>query len=239
MIIDNGFDFQWISFFRCSNCDDEAFDLMAESGCIGVFLGIESGDQRILKNMNKFARTDRYSYGIDQLKKRNIVTLASLVLGFPGENEESVRNTIDFLNRNQPDYYTVELYYHNNLAPVEGQREKYGLKGSGYSWRHDTMSWDEACDFKSTFVRSVSGPAVLPLYGLSIWSLPYLLDKGFDIPQITRFLGGATDLMIRGLEADYLDPEAELATIGRLLGDLPCGVGGRKRATGMPSVSRL
>lgn len=224
MMADEHLGFEWISFFRCSNSDDEAFDLMAEAGCKGVFLGIESGDQRILQNMNKFARTDRYAYGIRELRKRGISTLASLVLGFPGETEESVRNTMGFLNETQPDFYTVELYYHNNLAPIEGQRDKYGLTGSGYSWRHDSMSWEEAAALKSVFVRGIEGPSVLPLYGLSIWSLPYVQDKGFTVPQIKQFLKGATDLMIRSLDANYMPPEPELDAMARLLGELPQGL---------------
>jgi radical SAM PhpK family P-methyltransferase len=224
MMADEHLDFEWISFFRCSNSDDEAFDLMAEAGCKGVFLGIESGDQRILKNMNKFARTDRYAYGIQELRKRGISTLASLVLGFPGETEESVHNTMGFINQTQPDFYTVELYYHNSLAPIEAQRDQYGLTGSGYSWRHDTMSWEEAASLKSVLVRGIDGPAVLPLYGLSIWSLPYVQDKGFTMPQIKRFLKGATNLMIRSLDVDYMPPEPELDAMARLLGDLPRGL---------------
>ncbi|MCP5106701.1 MAG: radical SAM protein, partial [bacterium] len=51
MMIKNNFDFKWVSFLRCANVDEEGVELMAESGCIGSFLGIESGDARILKNM--------------------------------------------------------------------------------------------------------------------------------------------------------------------------------------------
>ncbi|GHF65604.1 hypothetical protein GCM10010218_53900 [Streptomyces mashuensis] len=217
MMIENKFDLRWVSFFRCSNADDEAFDLMAEAGCIGVFLGIESGDQRILKNMTKFARTDRYEYGIRELTRRGIVTLASIVLGFPGENEESVTNTIDFLNRTQPTFYNVQLYYHDVLAPIEKQREKYGIEGSGYSWRHATMSWQEAADWKDEFIRRVQGPALMPLYGLSIWCIPYLLSQGMTMEEITRFVRSATRLVIKGLDAEWIDPEPELDAIVREL----------------------
>src|SRR5580692_8915848 len=58
MMIDKAWGFEWISFFRCSNADEEAFDLMARSGCIGVFLGIESGDQTILEYMDKHAKVE-------------------------------------------------------------------------------------------------------------------------------------------------------------------------------------
>jgi hypothetical protein len=72
MMIANDFKFRWVSFLRCSNVDEEALDLMKESGCIGVLLGIESGDQRILQLMNKSAKVDRYHWGIAELNKRGI-----------------------------------------------------------------------------------------------------------------------------------------------------------------------
>jgi radical SAM PhpK family P-methyltransferase len=217
MMIDNRFDLRWVSFFRCSNADDEAFDLMAEAGCLGVFLGIESGDQRILQNMTKFARTDRYRYGIEALTKRGMITLASIVLGFPGENEESVRNTLDFVNETRPTFYNVQLYFHDVLAPVERQRAKYGIQGSGFSWKHDTMSWQEGVILKDDFVSKVTESALMPLYGLSIWCIPYLLANGMTMDTITRFVKAATGYVVKSLGADHVDPQEELRTMAAAL----------------------
>ncbi|MEV0326060.1 PhpK family radical SAM P-methyltransferase [Micromonospora echinospora] len=223
MMIDRKLDLRWVSFFRCSNADDEAFDLMAEAGCLGVFLGIESGDQQILKNMTKFAKTDRYEYGIEQLTSRGMVTLASIVLGFPGETEKTVRNTLDFVNRTRPTFFNVQLYYHDVLAPIERQRELYGIEGSGYSWKHYTMSWQEAADWKDDFVRNVTGSSLMPLYGLSIWAIPYLLSNGLTMDQITRFTRAATDLVVQGLDADHVDPEPAIAHVSRALAGVTAG----------------
>src|SRR5262249_11843463 len=55
MMIRNRFNLRWISYLRCGNMDDEAIRLAAESGCVGALLGIESGDENVLKVMNKFA----------------------------------------------------------------------------------------------------------------------------------------------------------------------------------------
>ena len=44
MMIRNRFDITWTSYFRCSNADEETFDLIREAGCVAVFAGIESGD---------------------------------------------------------------------------------------------------------------------------------------------------------------------------------------------------
>lgn len=217
MMIKNRFGFNWVSFFRCSNADDEAFDLMAQAGCIGVFLGIESGDQRILENMRKFAKLDRYRYGISALRERGIMTLASLILGFPGENEESVRNTVAFLNETRPTFYNVQLYYHDVLAPVEQRRGEFGIEGAGYSWRHASMSWQEGVAWKESFIQSVTGSALLPLYGLSIWAVPYLMSEGYTTSQIVRFAHQATGLLQRSITASYLDPGIEIPTIADAL----------------------
>jgi radical SAM PhpK family P-methyltransferase len=217
MMIDNKFDLNWVSFFRCSNADEEAFDLMAEAGCIGVFLGIESGDQRILKNMTKFAKTDRYRFGIEQLTQRGMITLASIVLGFPGENAESVQNTLDFVNETRPTFYNVQLYFHDVLAPIERQRELYGIHGSGYSWRHDTMTWQEGVAYKDDFIAKATGSALMPLYGLSIWCIPYLLAKGMTMETVIKFVRAATGYVIKSLDADYVDPEEELRTMAKAL----------------------
>src|SRR5262249_16874448 len=153
MMARNKFGFNWFSFFRCSNADDEAFDLMAESGCKGVFLGIESGDQRILKNMNKFADVGRYRYSIRRLNERGIITFATIIVGFPGETTESVRNTTNFLQETSPMFYRLELYYHYTNVPIHKEAEKYGIRGTGYSWKHNTMDWIEASGHLQTMYR--------------------------------------------------------------------------------------
>lgn len=51
-------------------------------GCIGVYLGIESGDQRILKLMEKFADVRRYREAIRKLRERDILTFASFIVGY-------------------------------------------------------------------------------------------------------------------------------------------------------------
>ncbi len=86
MMIHKKYNFNWFSYFRCSNSDEEAIDLMTESGCKGVFLGIESGSPDILKKMNKAATVELYDRGIQMLRERGILTFGSFIVGFPGEN---------------------------------------------------------------------------------------------------------------------------------------------------------
>jgi anaerobic magnesium-protoporphyrin IX monomethyl ester cyclase len=90
MIIGN-FDFNWFSYFRIKEMDEEAAQLMKDSGCKGVFLGLESNDDQILKNMNKNATDKDYKKGLELLHKYSIPAFACFLLGFPGESPQSVK----------------------------------------------------------------------------------------------------------------------------------------------------
>jgi radical SAM PhpK family P-methyltransferase len=199
MIIKNKFQFQWFSYFRCSNADEEVFDLMAESGCKGVFLGIESGDENILKNMNKFASVDVYKRGISELEKRNIFTYASIIVGFPGETEDSINNTIQFIQETKPTFWRAELYFHNIKTKIQEKSKEYGLVGSGYGWRHNTMDWKKAILLIEDMYRKVEDSVFLPLHGFDFWAIPYLIGKGFSVESIKKFLKVGQGIMLKSL----------------------------------------
>jgi p-methyltransferase len=219
LIIKKGYSFDWYSFFRCSNTDDEAFDLMAMSRCKGVFLGIESGDENILKGMNKFANIERYKYGIRKLKERGIITFASIIVGFPGETEQSVRNTTEFLEDTCPDFYRAELYYHYSDVPIHKQADVYGIHGAGYSWKHNTMDWRRAAELVQTMYKTISGPAVYPAYMFDFWSIPYLRGKGLTIDQITGFTRIAQEILVNSFGESVPDAsrqEDQLLTLFKI-----------------------
>ena len=212
-LIAEGLRFRWISFFRCSNVDAEALDLMAESGCMAVYLGVESGDERILKAMNKYATAEQYRRGITELHKRGIITFGSFIIGYPGETEETVRNTYAFIEETKPRFYNVQLYFHNPIAPINQRREEFEIEGQHYSWRHRTMDWKEGSYWTNWLLKNVTNSIQLPLYGFSIWSIPYLLVHGFRLDEIERFSRTAQQIMLRGLNDGLEQYDLEFATI--------------------------
>lgn len=218
MMIKNKFDFDWYSFFRCSNSDDEAFDLMERSRCKGVFLGLESGDPGILTNMNKFSSVEKYRVGIRRLKERNITTFASIIVGFPGETEASVRNTIAFLEETSPMFYRAELYYHYTNVPIHQRAAEFGIRGAGYSWKHNSMDWRTASRFVEEIYSTIKGPSVLPGYMFDFWSIPYLRGQGFSVDQIKKFAEIAQEILVKGLNespVDYSLYEGRLTNVFR------------------------
>jgi radical SAM PhpK family P-methyltransferase len=200
LMIERQWNFEWISFFRCSNADEEAFDLMEKSGCIGVFLGIESGDQTILEYMEKHAKVERYQWGVEQLRQRNIVTFASIICGFPGETRETAAHSLEFLEAAQPTFFNVQLYYHDPRSPIARRAEEFAIRGGGYSWQHRGMDWRLGADLAKRAFRDVRGSVPLSLYNFSIWSLPYLLSKGFTMQQLVDFGKITREMLVAGFD---------------------------------------
>lgn len=189
MMIEEDLGLRWYSYFRCSNArDEESFDLAAASGCAGVFLGIESGDPVILGNMHKLAQDSQYRVGLQRLNERGITTFASIIVGFPGETEKTVQNTVDFLNETRPTFWRAQAWWANTRSPVFLKKDDYGIQGEGYHWAHNTMSSAEAAGLTDHMFNSVTESVWLPLYDFDFWSLPYLAGKGVGTEDMVNML---------------------------------------------------
>ena len=195
MMIEKDYGFNWFSYFRCSNSDEEAFDLMARSGCKGVFLGIESGSPTILKNMNKAATIEKYAKGMEMLHARDIMTFGSFIVGFPGETEETVNETIDFIRATKPDYYRTQMWYCEPGTPIQNQRETYRIEGEGFVWSHNTMDSLEAMDHIDRMFLSIDDSTWLPQWSFDFWIIPYLLGKGISFKRFKEFMAPAHKLL--------------------------------------------
>jgi len=188
MMIRKNYGFRWNSYLRSDHADEEAVELMARSGCEGVFLGIESGSNTILKAMNKTSRREDYMRVIPQLREVGILSHANIIIGFPGETEATVRETISLIETARPDYYRAQLWYCDPTTPVWRQREQLQLKGAAFRWSHPTMDSDAACDWVDRLFREIKGSTWLPQYGFEQWSLYYLQRRGMSRQQLQEFV---------------------------------------------------
>jgi radical SAM PhpK family P-methyltransferase len=188
MMIRKNYGFRWNSFYRSDHGDEETIELMAEAGCEGVFLGVESGSDQMLQRMNKTARRRHYSDAIASFSAHNISTYASLIIGFPGETEESVEETISFIEETRPEYYRAQLWYADPVTPIWQEREKYGVVGQGFSWRHDSMDAERACDWIDQMFLQIENSTWLPQFGFEQWSTFYLQRKGMSRVGVRNFV---------------------------------------------------
>ncbi|OQP65530.1 hypothetical protein A3860_17855 [Niastella vici] len=203
MMIAEKYPFRWHCFYRCGNSDEEAIMLMKDAGCTGVFLGIESANDTILSIMNKKSRRNDYATAITLLRKHGILTFASIFVGFPGETYESYKDTMDFIEETAPDFCRPLVWYCDTTTPIWRDREKHGIKGNSFNWQHNTMNAREACDLMEESFMSLKSPTVyVPDPGFNFISIYYLLQRGFTVEQIKRYLTNFNN----GVKAKMLFP---------------------------------
>jgi len=182
------YSFRWNCNFRSQHSDEEAIALMKECGCEGVFLGIESGSDTILRNMNKKSRVANYRQGVSWLKKHGIMTYASFIVGFPGETEETIAETVDFIETAQPDFFRAQLWYYDTMTPIHRQAAAYGLRNSQFEWAHDTMTAPEAADWIDHMHSNIRNSVWLPQNDFDYPSLFNLLSRSWTVGEIKAFL---------------------------------------------------
>jgi anaerobic magnesium-protoporphyrin IX monomethyl ester cyclase len=188
MMIRNAYPFKWNCNYRCDHGDDEIISLMARAGCEGVFLGVESGSNQMLQNMNKTARREDYLRAIPRLKEEGILAHANVFVGYPGETMDTIAETLDLISRTKPDTFSAQIWYANPLTSVFEKKSAFEIVGSSFRWSHKTMDAATACDLVDRIFLGVDDSTFLPQYGFFQWSLFYLQRFGMGVDQIKRYL---------------------------------------------------
>jgi len=177
------YDFEWFSFLRVQFVDEEIVQLMKDSGCKGVYLGVESASDKVLKNMNKRATSAEFYRGVGLLAKYGITSMSALVLGFPGETEETIRESVNFIENSGTDFYSLKEFFYIKHTKVYDDREQYGLTGMGNRWSHDTMTSEDASRIKIELFKEIRNSIHIDP-DTSLWYWAYLCDQGFTIPEV-------------------------------------------------------
>jgi len=124
--------------FRCNgnlrNDNKKSLQALVNAGCREYSVGIESGDQRMLKLMNKCTTVERNKQVLQWTKEVGLPVKAFIMVGYPGETWESVQNTINFIKETNPEYYTIF-----NFSPLPGSDtfanpELYNIKFRHHNW---------------------------------------------------------------------------------------------------------
>ncbi|KON32290.1 hypothetical protein AC478_00750 [miscellaneous Crenarchaeota group-1 archaeon SG8-32-3] len=103
----------WDCETRVDMVDEELLTAMYNAGCITVWFGVESGSEKILCQMNKKIKLEETRQAFKTAQKVGLMTIASAVIGFPGETEETAWETINFINSLNPDdigFYVATPY---------------------------------------------------------------------------------------------------------------------------------
>ena len=92
---------------RADRLNERAVGLLQQSGCFRVWIGAESGSQKILDAMDRRVTVEQVRDMIQLAKKHGIETGTFIMLGYPGETEADIEATIEHLKAADPDQFTI------------------------------------------------------------------------------------------------------------------------------------
>ena len=135
-LIDKKTNVQWSVVTRATTVPLDQLKLMKKAGCTGISVGIESGDDEMLKVMKKDTNADAYRMSVPKVKKV-LRTRGFFLIGNIGETKESVWNTFKLIKEIKPDYGTF-----CPVVPLPGTEIYSQLINMGILKPED-LNWDK------------------------------------------------------------------------------------------------
>jgi len=133
---------------RADRLNEEALDLLAKSGCFRVWIGAESGSQRVIDAMDRRVDVNQVREMIRLAQRKGIQAGTFIMLGYPGETQEDIKETIHHLLVSDPDLYTITVAYPiKGTALYEEVEERFIAQ---LPWENST---DRDIDFKRSYSR--------------------------------------------------------------------------------------
>lgn len=150
-------DIIWRCFVRSDQVDFDIFQRMAWAGCVEVLIGVESGSNKILKNIHKHETAEMHLKAVSAAKRAGIKVKALMIAGLPGENWGTIEDSRRFILQAKPDSLDITVLQVYQGCPIQRNPHKYDLSFSDPSWykgRNDEYS-------STVFTSAMTGDEIL------------------------------------------------------------------------------
>ena len=140
---------KWRCTARYDNLDEYVLQLMKRANCSGLYFGLESGSDRVLKAINKKTTVEQIIRVSEMVYESGIPSVTSVLLGLPEEGKEDMEGTLKLMETIKTDIFDV-----NSYVPLPGSR----LWDSMNEEDKKNIDWRKAAykSFDNYFSRSVS-----------------------------------------------------------------------------------
>ncbi|ULA67973.1 MAG: Radical SAM protein [Nitrospira sp.] len=153
-LIDSNMGIVWTTHMRFekSLLEDQVWQDAKDSGCKYLHFGYESGNERVLRLMDKATTTEIMTKHLKYTAEAGIWNHCMGFFGFPGETREEAWSSVQFLEQNKNyvhslGFGTFDLGRHN---PVAKHPEKFGVTA------YKNPEWDLALDYYFTVKQGLS-----------------------------------------------------------------------------------
>ena len=135
LLISRHLDISWSCFSRVDTVIFDLLQKMKQAGCHQIMYGVESGDEQIIKNINKRINLDKVESIIRMTRRCGITSRVAFMLGNYGETAESIKKTVNFAIHLKPD---IAIF--NIATPYPGTAFYKWADEHGYLSTHN---WDD------------------------------------------------------------------------------------------------
>ena len=131
---------------RADRLNENIIKTLQGSGCEMIWIGAESGSQKVIDLMNRRVDVNQVREMIQLASKHGIKTGTFIMLGYPGETEGDILETIKHLKIANPDVFTINTAY-----PIRGTHLHGVVDGITLNDDNWAETIDRDVDFKRTF----------------------------------------------------------------------------------------
>ncbi len=133
---------------RADRMSEEVITMLKETGCFRVWIGAESGSQKVIDLMDRRVDVNQVRDMIKLTRKHGIEAGTFIMLGYPGETEKDIEETIHHLKQSNPDHFTITVAY-----PIRGTELYQEIEATQTTQLDWATSTDRQIDFKRTYSR--------------------------------------------------------------------------------------
>lgn len=121
---------KWTCQLKPKDISKETLEILRQSGLTMILWGIESGNNRILKLMNKGTNKEEVEQILKNSHEAKIKNVAYMMFGFPGETKEEFLDTIEFLKTNEEyiDLVSVSVFGLQKDSKIYKNPKKFKIK---------------------------------------------------------------------------------------------------------------
>lgn len=222
LIIESGMKITWSCTARVDTVKPEILSLMKKAGCWEISFGLESGSNEILQSMDKAADIERSEQAIKWTAAAGIRTKGLFILGYPGETEQTIQITKDFIRR-----LPIQIMNLTKFTPYPGSpiyRDLYGTKirddhwrkmnGMNFLWAPEGMTVEQLDEhYQKVLLSFYRRPRMMWYYTKLTLRYPAHLVRllrflmHFAIAKTRSLISGRSGLLLQEQDQVFLDQE--------------------------------
>jgi anaerobic magnesium-protoporphyrin IX monomethyl ester cyclase len=109
-MIDHKLNIEWRCTARYDNLNEDLLQLMKKANCSGLYIGLESGSDRVLKSIDKKITVAQIIEVSRMINNSGIPSATSVLMGLPDEDKEDIEDTLKLMKKIKTEIFDVNSY---------------------------------------------------------------------------------------------------------------------------------